>query len=77
MAIAKKIEKITQKSKPAKTTKIKLVEKEDTDALRNKMISEAAYFRAEKRNFQNGDANMDWLAAEHEINNLINNTQLN
>jgi hypothetical protein len=33
---------------------------------RQKMIEQAAYFRAEKRNFQ-GDPNEDWMAAEEEI----------
>jgi len=34
------------------------------------MIAEAAYFRAERRGFQGGCPMEDWLAAEHEINQL-------
>lgn len=39
---------------------------------RLKMIAEAAYYRAERRGFQNGDAISDWLEAEAEIDRLIN-----
>ena len=34
------------------------------------MVSEAAYYRAEKRNFESGHELEDWLAAEHEIDAL-------
>ena len=34
---------------------------------RQSMIAEAAYYRAEKRGFQEGDPVEDWLAAEREI----------
>ena len=36
--------------------------------LRQRMIEEAAYYRAEKRGFCDGDAVQDWLDAEAEIN---------
>jgi hypothetical protein len=39
---------------------------------RLKMIAEAAYYRAERRGFQNGDATSDWLEAEAEIDRLVN-----
>ena len=32
------------------------------------MIAIAAYYRAEKRDFKDGDAVQDWLEAEAEIN---------
>ncbi|NOR71364.1 MAG: DUF2934 domain-containing protein [Methylomarinum sp.] len=32
-----------------------------------KMVSEAAYYRAEKRNFASGYEMEDWIAAEEEI----------
>jgi hypothetical protein len=31
------------------------------------MIAEAAYFRAEKRNFKDGDPETDWIEAEKEL----------
>src|ERR671911_622874 len=34
---------------------------------RKRMIAEAAYFRAEKRNFKGGDPVTDWIEAEKEI----------
>lgn len=38
---------------------------------RQRMIAEAAYYRAMMRGFQSGDPNDDWLAAEREINRLL------
>jgi hypothetical protein len=35
---------------------------------RQRMIAEAAYFRAQQRGFNGGDPLDDWLAAEQEIN---------
>ncbi len=34
---------------------------------REKMIREAAYFRAKQRGFSGGDSMEDWLAAESEV----------
>ncbi|MBL8201549.1 MAG: DUF2934 domain-containing protein [Chromatiales bacterium] len=39
---------------------------------REQMIAEAAYYRAERRNFAGGRELDDWLAAEEEIDSLIN-----
>lgn len=39
---------------------------------RSRMIAKAAYFRAERRGFQNGDAATDWIEAEAEIDYLLN-----
>lgn len=39
---------------------------------REQMITEAAYYRAERRNFAGGREMEDWLAAEEEIDSLIN-----
>jgi len=36
---------------------------------RHQMVQEAAYYRAEKRNFMGGDPVDDWVAAEIEIEN--------
>lgn len=38
---------------------------------RRRMISEAAYYLAEKRNFQGGDPMDDWLRAESEIDKAM------
>ena len=35
------------------------------------MIEEAAYYRAMRRNFQDGDALQDWLEAEAEIQHML------
>lgn len=40
-------------------------------AQRQKMIEEAAYFRAEKRGFKDGDPALDWLEAEVEVDRLL------
>lgn len=40
-------------------------------ALREEMIREAAYYRAEKRGFRDGDALADWLASEEEVNTAL------
>ena len=38
---------------------------------RVRLISEAAYFRAEKRGFRDGDPERDWLEAEAEVDALL------
>lgn len=38
--------------------------------LRQAWIAEAAYYRAERRGFQDGSPLEDWLAAEREISTL-------
>ncbi len=38
---------------------------------RRALVAEAAYFRAEKRNFAPGFEEEDWLAAEAEITHLL------
>jgi hypothetical protein len=38
---------------------------------RNRMIEEAAYFRAEQRNFKDGDPVTDWVEAESEIDSRL------
>lgn len=41
---------------------------------RERMIAEAAYYRAEHRGFQGGDPQQDWLEAEAEINRMLSET---
>ena len=38
---------------------------------RYRMICDAAYFLAEKRGFQNGTPEQDWLKAEKQIDTLL------
>lgn len=38
---------------------------------RQRMIAEAAYYRAERRGFSGGDSVHDWLAAEAEVDALL------
>lgn len=38
---------------------------------RQRMIAEAAYFRAQQRGFAGGDPLADWLAAEAEIDRTL------
>lgn len=40
---------------------------------REKMISEAAYFRAENRGFEDGNSVADWLVSEAEIDSVLKN----
>lgn len=42
-----------------------------TDGWREPMIRRAAYLRSQNRGFQPGKELEDWLAAEHEIDQLI------
>jgi hypothetical protein len=41
------------------------------------MIQEAAYYRAEKRNFFGGDPVEDWVASETEIEARLNSNATN
>ena len=36
------------------------------------LISEAAYYKAEKRGFESGHEEQDWLEAEREIKSCLN-----
>lgn len=38
---------------------------------RRRMIAEAAYFHAERRGFEGGNADQDWYQAEREIDELL------
>jgi len=46
------------------------VEYTSSDDERHNLIAETAYFIAEQRNFQGGDALDDWLQAEAKVNTL-------
>ena len=38
---------------------------------RHEMIAKAAYYRAEKRGFEDGDPVVDWLSAEQEVDAIL------
>lgn len=38
---------------------------------RERLIAEAAYFRAKRRGFKDGDAKQDWREAEREVDELF------
>ncbi|MCM2323180.1 MAG: DUF2934 domain-containing protein [Oligoflexia bacterium] len=69
--------KITTKTngkttKPIAKTAAKPTSRTMTPEKRQQLIAEAAYFRAERRGFQNGSPQQDWIEAEAEINRLLN-----
>lgn len=41
---------------------------------RRKLIAEAAYLRAERRGFEQGDPMQDWLEAEREVDQRLHGT---
>lgn len=58
----------TAAKKPAAAAKASLTVSED---VRRGMIAEGAYLRAERRGFAPGHEEMDWLAAEAEVDALL------
>ena len=54
----------TAKAEPAATRKVSQLPDQDTI---NKMVEEAAYYLAEKRNFAPGFEEQDWLDAKQQI----------
>ena len=48
------------------------VTQEITPETRHEMIATAAFLRAEQRCFASGDPMEDWLAAEREVDTLLN-----
>lgn len=56
-------------TRPAATTASRAQVTEDT---RRAMIAEAAYLRAERRGFAPGGEHEDWMAAEREVDALLN-----
>lgn len=75
----KKPVKATKKTTTSKKTKAKTkvktthkIKQHKLDpALRQKMITETAYYRAQQRNFTPGQAINDWLLAEIEIDKIL------
>jgi hypothetical protein len=48
----------------------------DESERRRALISEAAYFRAQRRDFEPGREIEDWLAAEAEIDRLLSGDRM-
>jgi len=61
----------TDKSQTGKEILNRFVKKKVTANERLHMISEAAYFRAEHRDFHGGSQEKDWLESEVEIDKLL------
>ncbi len=57
-----------------KTTKARQKPVSVSKEQRRQMIAEAAYFRAEQRGFQGGNADADWLLSEKEVDELLSQT---
>ena len=58
---------VREQAGPAESVQIAPSASSVADAARQKMISEAAYYRAQRRGFAPGRELDDWLAAEAEI----------
>lgn len=71
MPAKKTSKKVTRKpaKKPAKSVTKKAAKLSAIP--RNEMIAKAAYYRAEKRSFQDGDPVADWLSSERQIDKLL------
>lgn len=57
-------------------TKISAQNQQISPDLRQQMIAEAAYLRAEQRSFSPADPLDDWLAAEREVDMLLGERDL-
>ena len=55
---------------PSSRAQLKVVDKVTAEE-REHMIAEAAYYLAERRDFQGGDPIQDWLEAEAEIDHRL------
>lgn len=64
-----KTAKVTAKTTRRRAKQPKPVEL--SPELRQEMIREAAYYRAEKRGFQDGDPLSDWLSSEQEVDSAL------
>lgn len=60
--------------KPARKRSLKGAEVMALLEERRKMVAEAAYYRAQRRDFASGDELNDWLEAEKEIDQQLANS---
>ena len=60
-------------SSPVRSSRCCTVQRETraTKALRERLVREAAYFRAERRGFRPGREIEDWIAAEREVDERL------
>jgi hypothetical protein len=78
-----KTEKVTARTKKpsrgkgtAKRRKQSATPPKTTSAeVRQRMIAEAAYFKAESRGFAGGDPELDWHEAETEVDTILLGTE--
>lgn len=67
--------RVSSAKKPAAGAGTKRVPRSISADERIRMISEAAYYRAEQREFRGGDPERDWLEAEAEVDALLLRTR--
>lgn len=63
--------KTTSSNTTAKKAKTSLQANALTDDRRRQMIATAAYYRAERRGFNGGNPEEDWLMAESEVDSQL------
>ena len=61
----------TKQAKGKKRSKRTADASVDSSHQRQRMIAEAAYYKAERRGFQQGAALLDWLEAEREVDRTM------
>lgn len=69
---AKKVAKKVAKKAPARPQRARQNKAAVPAEARRDMIEKAAYYRAERRSFRNGDPVADWLSSEREVDELLN-----
>lgn len=69
--VDKSIQKTTRKAVPKARAGAKNTFEKPAEAEWHRMISEAAYYRAERRGFQAGYEHEDWVWAEEEVRKIL------
>lgn len=62
--------------KPAKPASAKKPSNGNGTSQRDVLIQQMAYFIAEKRGFEGGDPVEDWLAAERQVDEMLNESRI-
>jgi hypothetical protein len=65
------VKKPASTATPARKPRSRASTADISPEIRQQMIAEAAYLRAERRGFSAGDPLDDWLAAEREVDMLM------
>lgn len=71
MVFRKKSASQTTETFQAPTQSNSAAESDVSPEERARMVAEAAYYRAERRGFQNGDQHADWYEAEKEVEVIL------